>query len=66
MIGLCETCLKPNFFLPLNEASPPDLNYAHVARASKQEGGVALIYKSIFSLSCNQDIRFALFEALVL
>ena len=36
MIGLCETWLKPNTFLPLNEASPLDCNYAHVPRASKQ------------------------------
>lgn len=66
MIGLCETWLKPNTFLPLNEASPPDYNYAHVARASKQGGGVALIYRSILSLSSNQDIKFTSFEALVL
>ncbi|XP_030264935.1 uncharacterized protein LOC115576546 [Sparus aurata] len=66
MIGLCETWLKPNTFLPLNEASPLDYNYAHVARASKQGGGVALIYKSILSLSSNQDIKFTSFEALVL
>ena len=56
MIGICETWLKPNTFLPLNEASPPDFNYAHVAQASKQGEGVALISKSIFSLSSNQDI----------
>ena len=66
MIGLCETWLKPNTFLPLNEASPPDYNYAHVPPASKQEGGVALIYKFIYSLSSNQDIKFTSFESLVL
>ena len=62
MIGLCETWLKPNTSLPLNEASPPDYNYAHVVWACKQGGGVALIYKSIFSLNSNQDIKFTSFE----
>ena len=66
MIGLCETWLKPKTFLPLNEVSPPDYNYAHIARASKYGGGVALIYKSIFGLSSNEDFKFTSFEALVL
>lgn len=34
MIGLCETRLKRNIFLPLTEASSPDYNYAHDAYAS--------------------------------
>ena len=67
MIGLCETWLKPNSFLPLNEACPPDYTTtSYVAWACKQGGGVALIYKSIFSLSSSQGIKFTSFEALVL
>ena len=31
----CETWLKPYPILPLNEASPPDYNYAHVPHATK-------------------------------
>ncbi len=46
MTGLCETWLKPNVFLPLNEASPPDYTNSHAARATKQGGDVALIVKS--------------------
>ncbi len=46
MIGFCKTWLKPNFFLPLNEASPPDFTTAYVAHATKQDGSVALIDKS--------------------
>ncbi len=53
MISVCEKWLKPNVFLPLNEASPltpPDLTTdAHVARATKQSGGVTLIEMSIFN-----------------
>ena len=41
-------------------------NYTHVAQACKQEGGSALIYKSIFSLGSNQDIKFTSAEALIL
>ena len=52
-------------FLPLTEASPADYNCAHVPRASKR-GGVALICKSIYSLSSNHNIKFTSFEALVL
>ena len=66
MIGLCETWLKPNVFLPLNEASPPNFTYAHVARATKQGGGVALIYKSLFNLASKHDTKFNSFESLVL
>ena len=66
MIGLCETWLKPNVFLPLNEASPPNFTYAHVARATKQGGGVALVYKSLFNLSSTLDTKFNSFESLVL
>ena len=66
MIGLCETWLKPNTFLPLIEASPPDYNYTLTAWASKQGGCVALIYKSIFSLGSNRVIELTSSEALVL
>ena len=58
MIVLCEAWLRPYTFLPLNEASPLDYNYTQAARASKQGEVAAVIYKSIFSLTSNQDDVF--------
>ncbi len=66
MIGSCETWLKLNVFLPLNEASPNDYTNSQAARATKQGRGVALIFKYNFKLNSKQDNKFSSFEALVL
>lgn len=51
MIELCETWLHPDYYIPLNEASPPNYLYSHVAQDARQYRGVALIYKTIFDLA---------------
>ncbi len=57
MTGLCEAWLKPNVFLLLNEASPHDYTNPHVAIATKQGEGVALMCKSIFNSNSNLLIK---------
>lgn len=66
MVGLCETWLRPNVSLPLNEVSPPKYTTAHAILAMTQGGGVASIYKSIFNLTFTWDIKFNSFEALII
>lgn len=55
MIGLCETWLKPNVFLPLDEASTHKFTYSLAARATKQVG-VAVIFTSIFNLNSKINV----------
>jgi len=46
ILGLCETWLKPDEFLTLNEATPPNYVSAQLSREVKKGGGVALIYNT--------------------
>ena len=50
ILGLCETGLKPDEFLALNEATPPNYIGAQVYREVKKGGGVALISNSKLNL----------------
>ena len=50
ILGLCETWLKPDEFLVLNKATPPNYVNAQVSREVKKGGGVALISNSKLNL----------------
>ena len=50
ILGLCETWLKPDEFLALNEATPPHYVSTPVSREFKKGGGVALISNSKLNL----------------
>nr|XP_049596961.1 uncharacterized protein LOC125981145 [Syngnathus scovelli]XP_049596968.1 uncharacterized protein LOC125981145 [Syngnathus scovelli] len=65
VFGLCETWLKPNELLPLNEASPPNFVSSHVACPRKKGGGVALISNSELRFRPRSIHVFKTFEVLV-
>ena len=50
ILGLCETWLKPDECLALNEATPPNYVSARVSREVKKGGGVARISNSKLNL----------------
>lgn len=66
IMGLCETWLKPNEFLPLVEASPPNYSNSHIARSSKSGGGVGLIYNSNLGLSHDHRHKLSSCEILTM
>nr|XP_049610836.1 uncharacterized protein LOC125988967 [Syngnathus scovelli] len=65
VFGLCETWLKPNELLPLNEASPPNFVSSHVARPRKKGGGVDLISNSELRVRPRSIHVFKTFEVLI-
>ena len=50
ILGLCETWLKPDEFLALNEATPLNYVSAQVSREVKKGGGEAPISNSKLNL----------------
>ena len=66
ILGLCETGLKPDEFLVLNEATPPYYVSAQVSREAKKGGGVALISNSKLNLKPKNRYIFRSFEVLAL
>ena len=63
-LGLCETWLKPDVYLPLNEATPPNYVNSQLARESKKGGGVAQISNSKLVLRPKSSYTFSSFEVL--
>ncbi|XP_059910918.1 uncharacterized protein LOC132459992 [Gadus macrocephalus] len=66
ILGLCETWLKPDEFLALNEATPPHYVSTQVSREVKKGGGVALISNSKLNLKPKNRYIFRSFEVLAL
>jgi len=40
-LGLCETWLKPEVYLPLNEATPPNYVNSQLSRESRKVGQIS-------------------------
>lgn len=67
MIWLCETWLHPNYYIPLNKASPPNYLYFHVARGARQGGGVLRLFTNqFFNLATKNELKFNSCEVLLL
>ena len=49
-MGLCETWLKPNYFISLNEALPPNDTSLQESHESRRGGGIAAIHDSRLSM----------------
>ena len=64
ILGLCETWLKPEVYLPLNKATPPNYISSQLSRESKKGGGVALISNSKLVLKLKNNYTFSSFEVL--
>ena len=64
LLGLCETWLKPDVYLPLNEATPPNYVNSQLARESRKGGGVAQISNSKLVLRPKSSYIFSSFEVL--
>ena len=58
-LGLCETWLKPDVYLPLNEATPPNYVDSQLARESRKGGGVAQISNSKLVLRPKSSYIFS-------
>ena len=58
ILGLCETWLKPDEFLALNEVTPPNYVSTQVSKEVKKGGGVALIFNSKLNLKPNNMYIF--------
>ena len=65
ILGLCETWLKPDEFLALNEATPPNFISSRLSRESKKGGGLALISHSKLKLKPKKKYTFTSFEVLL-
>ncbi len=66
VLCLTETWLKPNYYIGLNESTPPSYCYKHEPRQTGRGGGVATIYSDILSVTQKTGYRFNLFEILML
>ena len=64
ILGLCETWLKPDEFLALYEATPPNYGSAQISREVKKGCGVALISYSKLNLKPKNRYIFRSFEVL--
>ncbi len=65
ILCLTETWLKPDEYLPLNEATPPSHTNYHVPRQGRG-GGVAIIHNSNFTMAPKLEYKFNSFEIRVL
>ncbi len=63
---LTETWLKPNYYIGLNESTPPSYRYKHEPRQAGRGGGVATIYSDILNVTQKTVHRFNSFEILML
>ncbi len=66
VLCLTETWLKPNYYISLNESSPPSYCYKHEPRQTSRGGGVATIYSDILNVTQKTGYRFNSFEILLL
>ena len=66
ILCLTETWLKPDEYLPLNEATPPSHFNYHIPRHNGRGGGVATIYNSNLTMAPKFEYKFKSFEVLVL
>ena len=64
ILGLCETWLKPDEFLALNKATPPNYVNAQVSREVKKGAGVVLISNAKLDLKPKNRYIFRSFEVL--
>ncbi|XP_049331164.1 uncharacterized protein LOC125799151 [Astyanax mexicanus] len=61
---LCETWIKPDEYIALNESTPPGFSYFSYPRM--RGGGVATIYDSMLGISQNSQLDAKSFEVLSL
>ncbi len=66
VLCLTETWLKPNYYIGLNESTPPSYCYKHEPRQTGRGGGVATIYSDILNVTQKTGYRFNSFEILLL
>ncbi len=58
VLCLTETWLKPNYYIGLNESTPPSYCYKHEPRQTGRGGGVAKIYSDILNVNQITGYRF--------
>lgn len=61
---LCETWVKPEEYIALNESTPPGFSYYSYPRRSGRGGGVATIYDSVLGITQNSGFEAKSFELL--
>ncbi len=66
VLCLTETWLKPNYYIGLNESTPPSYCYKHEPRQTGRGGGVATIYRDILNVTQKTGYRFNSFEIFML
>ncbi len=66
VLCLTETWLKPNYYIGLNESTPPSYCYKHEPHQIGRGGGVATIYSDILNVTQKTGYRFNSFEILLL
>ncbi len=66
VICLTETWLKANYYIGLNESTPPSYCYKHEPHQTGRGVGVATIYSDILNVTQKTGYRFNSFEILLL
>ncbi|XP_058642125.1 uncharacterized protein LOC131546532 isoform X1 [Onychostoma macrolepis] len=66
VLCLTETWLKQDDYITLNESTPQDYCYKHELHPKGKGGGVATIYRNIFSISQRLGFKYNSFEVMVL
>ncbi len=66
VLCLTETWLKPNYYICLNESTPPSYCYKHEPRQTGRGRGVATIYSDILNVIQKTGYRFNSFKILML
>ncbi len=66
VLCLTETWLKPNYYIGLNESTPPSYCNKHEPRQTGCGGSVATIYSDILNVTQKTGYRFNSFEIFML
>ncbi len=66
VLCLTETWLKPNYYIGLNESTPPSYCYKHEPCQTGRGGGVITIYRDILNVTQKTGYRFNSFEIFML
>ncbi len=66
VLCLTETWLKPNYYIGLNDSTPPSYCYKQEPRQTGRGGGVAAIYSDILNVTQKTGYRFNSFKILLL
>ncbi len=66
VLCLTETWLKPNYYIGLNESTPPSYCYKHEPRETGRGGGVITIYRDILNVTQKTGYRFNSIEIFML